>query len=103
MSRLQLKAAPTFKAVVQIPVAGGASVPVEFTFKHRTKSELDEFFKTRADQTDLQGFTAMVCGWDLEDVFSPENAALLLENYIGAALATYRVYIDELVRAKLGN
>jgi hypothetical protein len=45
----------------------------------------------------------MVAGWDLEDEFTEANVTTLLENYIGAALATFQKYIDELVQARLGN
>lgn len=103
MARLALNAAPTFKAKVGIPVAGGQPVEVEFTFKHRTRTDLDEFIKTRAGQSDVDTFMDMVTGWDLEDGFSRENVERLLENYIGTALATYRTYIDELIQAKAKN
>jgi hypothetical protein len=42
MAKLKLVANPTFRAKVGIPVAGGPEVPVEFVFKHRTKTALDE-------------------------------------------------------------
>lgn len=103
MAKLTLKAAPTFRAKVGIPVAGGASVDVMFTFKHRTKTELVEFVSTRADKTDEDSFLDMVTGWDLEDEFGPDAVKLLLENYIGAAVATYEAYKAELVKAKPGN
>lgn len=101
--KLKLVAEPTFKALVNIPVAGCDAVPVMFVFKHRTKDELDEFIKTRADKPDVDSFLEMVAGWDLEDKFTPENAALLLQNRIGTALATYKVYIDELIGARAKN
>ena len=41
MGKFKLVAEPTFKATVNIPVAGGDSEPVEFTFKHRTKDQLE--------------------------------------------------------------
>lgn len=103
MAKLTLNAAPAFKAKVGIPVAGGAAVDVEFTFKHRTKKELAEFVRTRADKSDNETFLEMVSGWDLEDAFTPESVDLLLENYIGAAVATYHKYVDELTKAKSGN
>lgn len=103
MAKLSLKANPTFPATVEIPIAGGESVKVRFTFKHRTKKELEEWIKTREGRSDLESFTSMVEGWDLEDAFTPENIEELLENYIGTALATYFVYIDELVKAKAKN
>ncbi|WP_041742285.1 phage tail assembly chaperone [Collimonas fungivorans] len=103
MAKLILKAAPTFKAKVGIPVAGGEPVPVEFTFKHRTKSALDEFIKSRADQSDAESLLAMAEAWDLDDEFNQESIELLLENYIGSALAVYRTYIDQLMQAKVKN
>ena len=103
MAKLKLIANPTFKFIVGIPVAGGEPAPVEMIFKHRTKTELDEFIKTRADKTDAESFTDMVVGWDLEDTFSAASVDTLLENYAGAGLATFRVYIDQLIQAKLKN
>ncbi|MGZ9713900.1 phage tail assembly chaperone [Glaciimonas sp. GNP009] len=103
MAKLKLVANPTFKAMVGIPVAGGESVSVEFTFKHRTKTALDVFVQSRKEKSDSDTFLDMVEGWDLDDPFNEESAELLLENYIGTALAAYRVYVDELVQAKVKN
>jgi hypothetical protein len=103
MSKLKLVANPTFQSVVGIPVAGGDPVDVLITFKHRTKSELDKFIAGIAKKSDVESFLEMVQGWDLEDEFNKESVELLLENYIGAALAAYRVYVDALVQAKAKN
>ena len=103
MAKLALVAAPVFRALVPISVAGGAAVEVEFTFKHRTKTALDEFVKSRAKKQDAESVLAMAEGWELSDEFNAVNVELLLQNYIGAALAVYRVYIDQLVQARLGN
>jgi hypothetical protein len=103
MPKLTLVAAPTFKATVGIPVAGSEPVPVEFTFKHRTKSALDEFVKSRVDQSDVDSFMAMVEGWELTDPYNRESVELLLENYIGTGLATFRVYLDQLVQNRIKN
>jgi hypothetical protein len=103
MAKLKLIANPTFKSKVGIPVAGGEPVEVEFTFKHRTKTALDEFIKSRADKSDTDTFMEMVEGWDLADEFNKNSVDLLLENYIGTALATYRVYVDQLIQSKLKN
>ena len=69
----------------------------------RTKKQLEEFVLSRADQSDAASFMAMVVGWELEDEFGPPAVDLLLENYIGAAVATYRVYLRELVEGKAKN
>lgn len=103
MAKLSLNPAPTFKAKVGVPVAGGGAVDVEFTFRHRTKKQLEEFIQGRADQQDVDTFMAMVLGWDLEDEFNQANVERLLDNYIGAALATYKAYLEELVKAKEKN
>ena len=103
MAKLSLVANPTFKAKVGVPVAGGESIDTVFTFKHRTKDDLDEFIKTRADKSDAESFLDMVSGWDLQDEFTPENVETLLQNYIGTGLAAFRVYIDELIGAREKN
>ena len=45
----------------------------------------------------------MVVGWELTDEFNKDNVELLLENHIGVALATYKVYIDQLVQHRAKN
>lgn len=103
MAKLSINAAPTFKAKVGIPVAGGESVEVEHTFKHRTKDELDEFVASRIDKTDAETYLEMVSGWDFAEEFSEESVKAMLQNHIGAGVAAYKVYIDELVKAKVKN
>lgn len=103
MAKLKLKANPTFEKEVGVPVAGGPDVPVKMTFKHRTKTELDEFNNTRTDKTDVESFLEMVVAWELEDELNVANVTEFLENYHGAAVATYRVYTGELKAAKVKN
>ncbi|MGI4847555.1 MAG: phage tail assembly chaperone [Janthinobacterium lividum] len=103
MGKLLLTPSAVFSAPVSIPVAGGAPVEVMMKFKHRTKKDLDAFVKGRVDKSDVDAFTEMVSGWDLEDEFSPANIELLLENYIGTAVATFQAYVDELVRGRQKN
>lgn len=103
MAKFSLKADPTFAAKVPFPIAGGEPVDVLLTFKHRTKAALDEFIKTREAHTDVESFADMVAGWELEDPFTPANIETLLENHIGVALATYKVYVDQLVQHRTKN
>lgn len=103
MAKLKLVANPTFKAKVPIPMAGGEIVEVQMTFKHRTKAALDDWVNSREGKSDSDLFLDMVDGWELDDAFNKENVDLLLENYIGAGLATYKTYLDQLVQARLGN
>lgn len=76
---------------------------MEFTFKHRTKSELDVFGKALAGRSDGEAFMEMLTGWEFEEEFNRESVDLLLENYMGAALAVYDTYKNELVQAKVKN
>lgn len=103
MAKLSLVAKPTFKAKVEIPVAGGDAVELELTFKHRTKTDLNAFINSREDKSDADSFMDMVEGWELKDEYNKASVELLLENYIGTALATYQTYIDELVKSKAKN
>lgn len=101
MAKLSLKANPTFKAKVGIPVAGGEAVEVEFTFKHRTRDDLNAWLKESKD--DVTGILEMAEGWDLAEPFDKENVELLVQNYIGAPKALIEKYLDELYQAKLKN
>lgn len=103
MAKFALKAEPTFVAKVGFPVAGGEPVEVALTFKHRTKTALDEFLATRNDRSDIDFFMEMVIGWELTDEFKKENVELLLENHIGVALATFKKYVDELIQHRAKN
>lgn len=103
MGKLILQPHPTFKGIVDIPCAGENPATVEFTFIHRTKSALDEFIKTRVGVEDVTSFMAMVSGWDLDEEWNANNVALLLENYIGAAQATFQAYVRLLVEGKTKN
>ena len=103
MPKLKLIPDPTFKAKVAIPVKGGESVEVLFTFKGRTRDELKEFSESRKDKTDTETFKEMVVGWELDDEFTPENVDRLLQNYIGAGVACYMKYMDEHYKHKSGN
>jgi hypothetical protein len=103
MAKLTLKVDPTFPAIVDIPKAGSEPVQIRFDFKHRTKDELNEFTKTRADKTDVEYIMEMATGWDLNDEFNAENINSVCQNYIASPLAIYMKYVDELVKAKAKN
>lgn len=103
MPKFALKAEPTFTAKVAFPIAGRPAVEVLLTFKHRTKTALEAFLKTREAQTDVQSFLDMVVAWDLADEFTPANVEELLENHIGVAVASYLRYVEELTTQRRGN
>ena len=103
MAKLTLAIAPTFPLTVTIPKAGDSPVTLKLTGKHRTKTQLDEFIKSRADKEDVTSIQDMATAWDLEDEFITDNIDLMCQNYIAAPLEIYRAYIDQLVGAKAKN
>jgi hypothetical protein len=107
MAKITLSEEPTFIAPVPIPVPGAANAPVKFTFKHRTKAELQSHIRDVeariSEVNDVDLVMGIASGWELDDAFTKENVDRLLEKYHGAADAISQVYITELTRARLGN
>lgn len=102
-AKFTLTAAPTFSALVQIPVHGGESAPVKFEFKHRTKAEMDEWLESIKGMPDAQLLGEFVSGWDLDDKCEQASFDLLTQNYSGAASAIVSTYIKELLQAREKN
>lgn len=103
MARLTLNPNPTFKAKVEICIAGQAPELVEFTFKHRTRDELDELIKRTEGMSIEDQVMEVACGWELADSFNAENVKLLAQNYITAPAAIRDKYITELIKAREKN
>jgi hypothetical protein len=103
MAKLQLTASPTFKANVLIPVPGKKPVPVEFSFKGRTKEQFKTFIESISDREDVDVILDIATGWELEDAFGKESVEILLQNYLGAARVIIEKYMSELTAARLGN
>ncbi|AZY48858.1 phage tail assembly chaperone [Bordetella avium] len=102
-SKFVLTPNPTFKHKVPMPIPGGGFVDVEFTFKHRGKEALKEFLEEANELEDTDLIMAISTGWELEDAFERANVEKLVENYVGAARAIFGAYMDEVVKARLGN
>lgn len=107
MAKLKLNPEPTFKAKVSIPVPGSAPAAVEFTFKYRTRTQLREFARAMAEADDsadeVVAFKDFVSGWELDDAFTDENIARLIDAYPGASGAIANVYINESHGVRRGN
>lgn len=103
MAKLKLVANPTFEVPVPIPVHGGESVPVKFTFKHRTKSDLDNWRNLLGDKEDADIILDMVVAWELDDELTRDNVVILLSNYAGAAREIITTYLQELMQARVKN
>lgn len=105
MSKLKLKLNPdpTFVAAVEIATHGGNNVPVNFTFKHRTREAMKVFFDGLKDREDADNVLEMAVGWELDDEFNRENIVRLLENYIGSSMAIFNTYTSEISQARIKN
>ncbi|MBV7475398.1 phage tail assembly chaperone [Pseudoxanthomonas sp. PXM05] len=107
MARLKLNPDPTFKSKVGVPVPGGRTAEVEFTFKYRSKSDLatwhDEVREMPADTPETELLRSFVLGWDLDDEFNDDNMRRLCDAYPGAAAAAMDVYLHESWGARRGN
>lgn len=109
MSKLKLIPNPTFVSKVGIPVPGTGSVDVQFTFKHRTRDEMQRFIDEvnaedeakRLDDTQL----VMGCasGWELTDTFDAKNVEEFCRQYIAGPAAVFETYCAELTGARLKN
>lgn len=111
MAKISLNAAPTFKASVDIPLPGDTVAAVVFTFKHRTKSDLESQNKRFAAlvesgaelPSDLDTVMDCASAWELDEAFTRDNVALFLDQYHGAARAIAITYALELTQARRGN
>jgi len=119
MAKLALKAQPTFKGKVAIPVPGGAPVEVEFTFKHRTRAELEVYLnelrelqepaegkaksKNNIGNQEVIAVMNVAIGWEMDEPWNAENVGVFLENYHKAAWMIGTSYISELMQAREGN
>ena len=97
---LKLNPEPTFKATARIPVPGGESEPITFTFEHRTAKQIATFTEECRGKSDLEVMKSFVVGWALDDAFNDENLARLIENYPGATGAIIDAYYGELTNVR---
>lgn len=101
--KLVLTANPSFKAKVEIPVAGSKPAEVEFTFRHKSKDALKEWLESMQDKEDAETILDVVTGWDLEDPFDKSAVEKMSQNYVGSISAIIAKYISELTGKSLGN
>lgn len=102
-AKFTLVPAPTFKAVVTIPVPGGKGADIEWTFKHRTRDQFRELMDTLEGADDIDLLKDIASGWDLDDPFDDDSLDKLTQNYPGAARAVFAKYIDEMTAARAKN
>lgn len=103
MAKLTLKAAPTFKAHVDIPVPGRRAEKVEFTFRHRTREDLAAWLDALEDKSPADVVLEAASGWELEEPFDKDHVEELLSNYLGSFRSLLDTYLQELAGARAKN
>lgn len=104
MAKLKLQPDPTFKAKVAISVPGAEPASVVFTFKYRSRQEMDRFLKSVSDMADdVEMILALATGWELADDFTEENVRTLVDSYISAPAEIFETYLKELTGNRSKN
>ena len=129
MAKFKIAQNPTFKADVDIPRVGGATIKVPFEFKYRDRKELaalfagwqegvkedQERFKAKGDELTLVEITdshidrqveqvgELVVGWGFDDKLNPESIRALVETSAGAGEAIVEAYQKAFSSVRLGN
>jgi hypothetical protein len=80
---LKLTPDPTFKAPVSITIPGELKTgSITFTFKYRSRSEMQELFKRAKSLSSVESFREVVIDWDWPGVeLTDENIEKFLNNY----------------------
>ena len=105
-----LKAAPTFRAKVEIPVPGEGGRSIDFVFRHKRRSELKLFIGEATGRDDIDVLTEVIADWsgvaDCDGVavaYSVEALSSLIDLCPGAGAAILAGYIKELVEGRTKN
>lgn len=103
MFKLQPK--PSFKARINLSVAGEVKSPeVTIEFKYFTKPAVKDFFEQVAGKTDAEALAEIIVGWSgIDQPYSTENLAMLVDNYPAAATDLFEAFRVELLEAKRKN
>ncbi len=101
----KLQSNPTFKAKVDISVAGQARpAEIEVEFKYLSKAAIKEYFDRLQGKDDAEALVEIVVGWSgVDEAYSAESLALLINNYPAAAADLFEAFRRELLEAKRKN
>ena len=101
----KLQSNPTFKVKVPISVAGEKRQPeIEVEFKYLNKEAVKAYFDGLPGKTDAEALAEIVVGWaGVDEAYSPEALAMLVDNYPAAAADLFGTFQRELLEAKRKN
>jgi len=98
---------PTFKAEVTIPTTSGAG-KITFEFNHKGRKALKDYVASFGEgdsaREDVDIIGELIVGWTgVDEKYSPEALATLLDAYPGAAHAIFESYNRTLVEGRSKN
>jgi hypothetical protein len=101
----KLQPNPTFKAKVAITVPGqDKPAMVEMEFKHMSREAVREYFENLAGKSDAEALAVVVVGWSgVDEAYSQEALAVLLDNFPSAAASIFDTFRSELFEARRKN
>jgi len=102
----KLQPNPTFKTLVHIPIPGEKAEGVLFTFKHRSRTQLDELLKKMSEGAiDFDAAVKeIVVEWTYPGVdFSDDALAQCLDMFPGSGLAIFSAFRESLLEARRKN
>ena len=101
----KLQPNPTFKAKVPITIPGqDKPALVEMEFRHMSREAVKAFFEGIAGKSDADALSEIVAGWSgVDQAYSAEALAVMLDNYLSAAAAIYETFRRELFEARAKN
>jgi len=101
-SLLSISPSSEFTAPVPIPCPDREPELVDFTFRYRSREQMDEWIKSLETaavelddpiKADVEMVMGAAKGWELVDDFTAESVRELLNKHPGAAMAVYQKYV----------
>ncbi len=101
----KLQSNPTFKAKVGISIAGDSKpAEIEVEFKYLSKTAIKTYFDSLQGKTDADALDDIIVGWNgVDQPYSTEALATLIDNYPAAASDLFEAFRRELIEAKRKN
>lgn len=103
---LKLQPNPTFTANAELSVPGQEKTArVAVTFKHLSKNKIKDFFGNLEGKTDADALGEIITGWGdgIDEKYSPEALAELLDNYPAAAGELFECFRSNLLESRRKN
>ncbi|MBI3096338.1 MAG: hypothetical protein HYY97_15830 [Rhodocyclales bacterium] len=94
----------TFKADVEISIAGGGVEIIKVEYRYFTRKQMAAWAADLSKKTPLECLTEVMVGWsDYEEAYSPAALEEMLDNYPTSERELFNVFRRELLESKAKN